>query len=336
MNISLLHHLIDNTLTPEERKELMEYMRRHTTREEFFRLFDEVWVSEKDASIPRELQDRMYAHIIEQINPGADGQHSGPDRIQFYKHAVTGKIKKVIFSAAAACVAAALCILATHLFIRHSYQPATFAVTAELGQRASVTLPDGTLVWLNSGSCISYDSDYGHKIRYISLNGEASFDVAKDAEHPFIVEARGITTEALGTRFNISAYDTDNFLTTSLYKGSVRVNYSNASTILQPHQQVTIDLRNMKATVTSDDMELSEAPWRSDELTFNGQSLDEIAVILSRVYNTKIKIDDPSLGKECFAGTIHNTNIRNFIDILNLTTPIDYYFEGDTIHLRRR
>ncbi len=143
------------------------------------------------------FQDRMYAHIIEQINPGADGQHSGPDRIQFYKHAVTGKIKKVIFSAAAACVAAALCILATHLFIRHSYQPATFAVTAELGQRASVTLPDGTLVWLNSGSCISYDSDYGHKIRYISLNGEASFDVAKDAEHPFIVEARGITTEAL-------------------------------------------------------------------------------------------------------------------------------------------
>lgn len=198
MNISLFHHLIDNTLTPEERKELMEYVRRNTTREEFFRLFDEVWVVEKThrylANFKTVCMPVSWSRSIPEPMDSIP-----PDRIQFYKHAVTGKIKRVIFSAAAACVAAALCILATHLFIRHTYQPATFAVTAELGQRASVTLPDGTLVWLNSGSCISYDSDYGHKIRYISLNGEASFDVAKDSEHPFIVEARGITTEALGT-----------------------------------------------------------------------------------------------------------------------------------------
>lgn len=131
MNISLLHHLIDNTLTPEERKELMEYVRRNTTREEFFRLFDEVWVAEKDASIPRELQDRMYARIMEQINPGADGQHSGPDRIQFYKHAVTGKIKRVIFSAAAACVAAA-----------PAFSPHIFSSATHINLRLLPSLPN--------------------------------------------------------------------------------------------------------------------------------------------------------------------------------------------------
>lgn len=336
MNITLLHHLIDDTLTPAERKELTEYVRLHTTREEFFRLFDEVWATEEKASMPRELQDRMYTRIMEQIRPQANAQQAASDGTSSGKNIVVRKIGKVMFGAAAACVVAALCILCTYLFIRQSDEPVTFAVTAERGQRAGVTLPDGTLVWLNSGSSISYASDYGDETRNVSLDGEASFAVAKDPEHPFVVEARGVTTEALGTEFNISAYATDDILTTSLYEGSVRVNYSDASTILKPHQQVSIDLRDMTATVTSDETGMSEAPWRRDELTFDGQSLDEIAVMLSRVYNTEIQIDDPSLGKECFVGTIHNTNIRNFIDIINLTTPIDYYYEGDTIHLRRR
>lgn len=336
MNITLLHHLIDDTLTPAERKELTEYVCRHTTREEFFRLFDEVWATEEAASMPHELQDRMYARIMEQIGSHANTTQVVSDGISFGKNIMVRKIGKVMFGAAAACVAAALCILCAYLIIRHSDDPAIFAVTAERGQRAGVTLPDGTLVWLNSGSSITYTSDYGDKTRYVSLDGEASFAVAKDPGHPFVVEARGVTTEALGTEFNISAYATDDILTASLYEGSIRVNYSDASTILKPHQQVSIDLRDMTATVTSDDTGMSEAPWRRDELTFDGQSLDEIAIMLGRVYNTEIQIDDPSLGKECFAGTIHNTNIRNFIEIINLTTPIDYYYEGDTIHLRRR
>lgn len=337
MNITLLHHLIDDTLTPAERKELTEYVRRHTTREEFFKLFDEVWTAQEEALMPRDLQDRMYARIMERISPDADAQMTAKDGgASARKNIMVRKIGKVMQIAAAACVAAAICILGTYLFIKQSEEPATFAVTAERGQRAGVTLPDGTLVWLNSGSSIRYASDYGDGTRYVSLSGEASFAVAKDPGHPFIVEARGVTTEALGTEFNISAYDTDDILTASLYEGSVRVSYSDASTILKPHQEVSIDLRDMTATVTSDDSEMSEAPWRRDELTFNGQSLDEIAVMLRRVYNTEIQIDDPSLGKECFVGTIRNTNIRNFIDIINLTTPIDYYFKGDTIHLRRR
>lgn len=337
MNITLLHHLIDDTLTPAERKELTEYVRRNTTRKEFFRLFDEVWASEEEASMPRDLQDRMYARIMEQIGRDSNVPVTvKDDGASVSKNIMVRKIGKVMQIAAAACVAAAICILGTYLFIKQSEEPATFAVTAERGQRAGVTLPDGTLVWLNSGSSIRYASDYGDEVRYVSLDGEASFAVAKDPEHPFMVEARGVTTEALGTEFNISAYTSDDILTASLYEGSVRVNYSDASTVLKPHQQVSIDLRDMSATVTSDDTEMNEAPWRRDELTFDGQSLDEIAIMLSRVYNTEIQIDDPSLGKECFVGTIRNTNIRNFIDILNLTTPIDYYFEGDTIHLRRR
>lgn len=80
---------------------------------------------------------------------------------------------------------------------------------AEKGQRASVMLPDGTKVWLNSHTQISYNSNYGMKDRVVALAGEAYFEVAKDKDHRFIVKTGDMEVEALGTSFNVKAYKED-------------------------------------------------------------------------------------------------------------------------------
>ena len=78
------------------------------------------------------------------------------------------------------------------------------------------------------------------------------------------------------------------------------------------------------------------ALWRENEITFDGESLEEIAGIINRLYNTTIYIEDESLKKECYIGTVRNNSLENFIDIINLTTPVVYENKGDTVFLKRR
>ena len=211
-----------------------------------------------------------------------------------------------------------------------------FTVSAEKGQRAFVTLPDSTKVWLNSDTKISYPADYGMKERNVALMGEAYFEVAKNPDKRFIVETKGMQVEALGTAFNINAYKNDNKIIASLFSGSVRVSYEDHVTILKPHESVKVDLLTRDFFQYEDNTMKDIALWRENEITFDGESLEEIAHIINRLYNTTIYIEDESLKKECYIGTVRNNSLENFIDIINLTTPVVYENKGDTVFLKRR
>ena len=210
-----------------------------------------------------------------------------------------------------------------------------FTVLAEKGQRAFITLPDSTKVWLNSDTKISYPADYGLKERNVTLVGEAYFEVAKNPDKHFIVEAKGMQVEALGTSFNVNAYQNDNKIIASLFSGSVRVSYDRHMAILKPHESVKVDLLNRSFSRYKDESMQNIALWRKNEITFDGESLEEITHIMSRLYNTTICIEE-SLKKVCYIGTIRNNNLENFIDIINLTTPVVYENKGDTVFLRKR
>ncbi|MCD8268816.1 MAG: FecR family protein, partial [Parabacteroides sp.] len=169
-----------------------------------------------------------------------------------------------------------------------------FMVLAEKGQRAFVTLPDSTKVWLNSDTKISYPADYGMKERNVTLVGEAYFEVAKNPNKRFIVEAKGMQVEALGTAFNINAYRDDNKIIASLFSGSVRVSYNDHVAILKPHESVKVDLLAKSFFQYKDGDMQDIALWRENEITFNGESLEEITRIINRLYNTTIYIEDES------------------------------------------
>lgn len=327
MRIELLHRLIAGTTTEEENRQLMEWFRQCASKEEFFMLFETAWKESPD-EMPRDVQERMYRRLSRELDEKKTKTILLRSRFSW----------KVWPQIAVACIIIVLGLVNYRMNSDKQKQLSTqnFTVLAEKGQRAFITLPDSTKVWLNSDTKISYPADYGLKERNVTLVGEAYFEVAKNPDKRFIVEAKGMQVEALGTSFNVNAYQNDNKIIASLFSGSVRVSYDRHVAILKPHESVKVDLLNRSFSRYKDESMQNIALWRKNEITFDGESLEEITHIMSRLYNTTICIEDESLKKVCYIGTIRNNNLENFIDIINLTTPVVYENKGDTVFLRKR
>lgn len=326
MRIELLHRLIAGTTTEEENRQLMEWFRQCASKEEFFMLFETAWKESPD-EMPRDVQERMYRRLSRELDEKKTKTILLRSRFSW----------KVWPQIAVACIIIVLGLVNYRMNDKQKQlSTQNFTVLAEKGQRAFITSPDSTKVWLNSDTKISYPADYGLKERNVTLVGEAYFEVAKNPDKRFIVEAKGMQVEALGTSFNVNAYQNDNKIIASLFSGSVRVSYDRHVAILKPHESVKVDLLNRSFSRYKDESMQNIALWRKNEITFDGESLEEITHIMSRLYNTTICIEDESLKKVCYIGTIRNNNLENFIDIINLTTPVVYENKGDTVFLRKR
>ena len=326
MRIELLHRLIAGTTTEEENRQLMEWFRQCASKEEFFMLFETAWKESPD-EMPRDVQERMYRRLSRELDEKKTKTILLRSRFSW----------KVWPQIAVACIIIVLGLVNYRMNDKQKQlSTQNFTVLAEKGKRAFITLPDSTKVWLNSDTKISYPADYGLKERNVTLVGEAYFEVAKNPDKRFIVEAKGMQVEALGTSFNVNAYQNDNKIIASLFSGSVRVSYDRHVAILKPHESVKVDLLNRSFSRYKDESMQNIALWRKNEITFDGESLEEITHIMSRLYNTTICIEDESLKKVCYIGTIRNNNLENFIDIINLTTPVVYENKGDTVFLRKR
>ncbi|NDV57520.1 FecR family protein [Bacteroides sp. 519] len=212
----------------------------------------------------------------------------------------------------------------------------TFMVTTDKGQRSSVSLPDGTKVWLNSYTDLSYTNNYGQGKRVVTLNGEAYFDVASMENCNFIVQAGGMEIEALGTSFNVKAYAGDAKITTTLLTGKVRVSVGKATTTLEANQYASYIKDDQKLLAGTLDEPEFATMWRNNALASDGQTLGEIAVTLNRMYNVHIVFETEKIRNERFRGTILNRSLDNVIELISLTTPIIYTSIGDTIYISEK
>ena len=132
------------------------------------------------------------------------------------------------------------------------------------GEQYQVRLPDGSRVWLNAASSLRYPTTFSaQQRRQVDLNGEAYFEVAKDKNHPFIVNAKGQQVEVLGTHFNINGYKDEALTKTTLLEGSVRVN---GKTTIRPGEQATGDAYHMKVTKADVD---AATDWTNGDFIFN-------------------------------------------------------------------
>lgn len=174
------------------------------------------------------------------------------------------------------------------------YDPAAASKTAVLyntmttprGRQFEITLPDGTHVWLNAASSIRYPTAFTGTERKVELDGEAYFEVTKNAKQPFIVDARKKSEiEVLGTSFNVSAYANDKSLNTTLITGSVKVN----GTIINPGQQAQVT--DQVRVVNNIDIDKVIA-WQRGFFNFEGASLEEVMKQLERWYDIEVVYAD--------------------------------------------
>ncbi len=196
------------------------------------------------------------------------------------------------------------------------------------GRNSSVTLPDGTIAFLNAGSQLDYPDSFKGKKREVSLNGEGFFEVAHNAEKPFIVKTHNMNVEVLGTKFNLSAYASDNIVETILLEGKVKLKKSGFSLlgndqILTPNQRAVFYIENGKTTISEVDVS-NYISWREGYLNFEALALNRVTKRLERYYNIKIDINDPFLAMKTITGKLTlNEEPEKVLDVLAKTASIE-------------
>jgi hypothetical protein len=184
------------------------------------------------------------------------------------------------------------------------------------GGQYRLQLPDGTLVWLNASSSITFPVSFPNGMRRVSITGEAYFEVARNTIKPFIVTINDQTeVRVLGTHFNISAYQDEPVINTTLIEGSVRINHASSSEILVAGQQASISEKRKMRIINDANMEEVLA-WKNGFFHFEGTSLQAVMRQLSRWYDTEV-IFEGDVPDKAFVGSIsRNVNASGVLKML--------------------
>lgn len=206
------------------------------------------------------------------------------------------------------------------------------------GDYREVRLADGSTAWVNAGSLLIYPEEFTTGSRMVYLNGEARFQVAKDAAKPFIVNTAHLDIRALGTVFNVQAYMTSPVITATLEEGSIRVdtkqNSASASVILKPNEQLTYSCQTHRWAVDTVDAARLSA-WKDGYLIFENASFREVVEALERKYGVTIHYD---------AGKYHDSayylkitpqeSIEDALQVLsNVVKDFKFTMKGKTISI---
>ncbi|WP_121809338.1 FecR family protein [Mucilaginibacter kameinonensis] len=197
-------------------------------------------------------------------------------------------------------------------------------LTIPPGGQYQVVLPDGTQVWLNSSSSLSYPTEFTGNSRTVKLTGEAYFEVAKNKDKPFYVEMNNVQVKVLGTHFNISAYADDNDLTTTLLEGSVQISKNGSLALLKPGQQAVIG--GNANTIAVSKAHINEAmAWKNGYFMFNDDNIVDIMKKVSRWYDADIEYQG-NFANQRFGGTF--TRSKSITDLLkNLEQISNVHFK---------
>lgn len=203
-------------------------------------------------------------------------------------------------------------------------------ISCAYGDRSSVILPDSSRVWLNSGSKLTFNSNFTND-RKVELVGEAFFSVSKDKRHPFVVKAADINIKVLGTEFNVKAYADENIVSTTLIEGAVEVNSKNEMTNLKPDQRLTFDKSSQNILVQDLTNTSIDTEWREGRFVFNNESLAELKPKLERWFDCDIVFGDKDVQSRRFTGVLQRESILEAISYFDLSNYVICKIEGNKI-----
>lgn len=272
------------------------------------------------------------------------------------------KVKRIVVSA---IVVATLAL--SWFFLKPEKNPTVVAasskpaeVSTRNGTRSKILLPDGTNVWLNSGSKITYNKDIDtNVVREVYLTGEAFFDVVKNPKRPFIIHTANMDVKVLGTRFNVKAYAEDKTSETSLIKGSVEVYLKNdpgRKYLLKPNQKLVLS-NNLSAQAakaaasvalqvgTANPVEIKpltylggsetdvESSWTKNLLSFEDEAFIEVAKKLERWYDVSFVFKNKTWEQQFLNGSFEKESLEQALKALQYSTGFNYKIEGKTIFI---
>lgn len=351
---SLIACYLKGELTDFEIRELKEWIRLDKANKRYFDEFCEIWITAKavDNNHNYNAQKGFWAFR----------QKTGVNRLA---DDYSGKSRSLLVFARYAAMIIISFTLSGILFyfigrdMRISAEHNVSELIIPMGSRAKFRLPDGTEVNLNAGSRLRYDRMYGVRERFVELEGEAYFIVARDQEKPFIVKTPYLNVTAVGTEFNVKAYPGDETIETTLVEGSIRVEPTEGkkgATILEPNQKLTYfkndhkkDTSNLNGNIAREENLQVEPPksvfveqnidvvpeisWKEHRWIFQQKNLSDIAIELERRYNVEIVIESERLKNFRFTGTITEEPIEQVLEVMSISAPIGFSLRGRVVTL---
>jgi ferric-dicitrate binding protein FerR (iron transport regulator) len=231
----------------------------------------------------------------------------------------------------------------------HVEQVAENTISTKPGSKSKIQLPDGTQVWLNADSRMTYNESFRGPFREVQITGEAYFDVVKDKDHPFIIHTNSIDVRVLGTSLNIRSYANEKNTEAVLIRGSIEVTLRSSpdkKIILQPNEKLVV--QNGRAMVVKKGMpsvqKYEDAPvmtlgkahigpkdtvamdilWVKNKLSFDQETLEDVARKIERWYAVKVTIRDERLKHTEYSAVFEDESLRQVMEALRMTGNFRY------------
>ncbi len=308
------------------------------------RELEEMWFAEKnnpDHKSPAEIKEKWEQFKSKSLRPTPIVK----------LHSKKSKINRLIWLAACTFMIAATAALIIGNYSNNN-NFLTTVVQAPAGSTSQVILPDGSKVWLNANSKLTYKKQFGERYREVNLIGEAFFDVVKDANHPFIVNTASLHLKVLGTAFNVRSFANDKTSEAALVRGSIEVtlvNNPDKKITLKPTEKIIV--RNIKNDITKsistgpvsakkkeqiplitlsnihykeNETLPEEVLWIERKLVFSSESFEDLAARMERYYNVSIDFQDEAVRDLVFSGIFIDENINDAMKALQTAKTFHY------------
>lgn len=209
-------------------------------------------------------------------------------------------------------------------------------ITVPPGGEYQIILADGTKVWLNSDTRLTFPSRFAGDRRRVELTGEAYFEVVSDALHPFEVKTDRTNVEVLGTAFNVASYENTRSVAVALLRGKVALNSETERVVLKPGEIADVNRADGKTRVREGDVEAIIA-WTSGRFNFDNMPLEELLPQLERWYEVKFEFDDETCRALCFTGAVTKYRELNYIlEMISSMSTVTFSERDGIIHVQKK
>lgn len=349
----LLSRRDSGEITPEERRELAQLLRDNEPVGAANALIEEVWKRDfmplEGLSDPEASWNRVKLAIL------AENDFKGRKKIfAFNRLLVAAGVTLLI-----ACVLGASLYWGGGRSGKNLQGENINQVSTQLGSRTKIILPDGTKVWLNVGSKLSYPDIKNASQRVVTLTGEAYFEVVHDASRPFIVHTDYMDVRDIGTAFEVKYYPGDKQFEATLIEGSIEVinpKDPERKVLLKPKEKIIVPIlpavQEIKTPVPHQEDETTiytiakikatehglfpETAWVQNQLVFDNEPFKELAIRMERWYDVKIYFTDTAIAETRFSGIINNETIDQALQAMKFSVPFSYQIRDNRIWINKK
>lgn len=365
----LLSKKLSNEITVEELAVLQSILLKKPELQHQADLLSEMWQQkagnnclENEEVYMRHIMKHKEEFFVEEISEKANADNIVSENSRWFLQMMSSKKRRAVllFLGVLVLTAVALSLFTKKKDIKLPAEQAINSIVTKNGDRTKILLPDGSQVWLNAGSNLDYNiSVFNKDLREVTLNGEAYFDVTKNADKPFIIHTKKMDVKVIGTAFNIRSYNNEKTAEASLIRGSIEVTLkerNNKKVVLNPNEKISIsnkeDLSDLakpiKTEATKNTMPaqqyvvsdlkpnpvnniIPEIAWTQNKLSIEDRSLEEIGPMLENWFGKPVVIQNESLKRNRYTGTFENATIEKVLSYFKISKPFNFKIENDTV-----